>query len=260
MELANLTNVDTEYSVATSASSVRTARAGSLKPNDYAVEKLPQRGPWRVEFQKDGRIVAAGTVENPKASVVLARKAGQFKVKASVAPIDALITYAASVREWAEKLDAALREKGLSTWIDFRDFEAGVSAWEQLEKAVGKTKNIVVLIGRKDDATERQRIAGAVALGAVYEDPNKRMVPLLLGDAELPIFVRTAAYWTRPIPAFRASDPARDWDRVVADLIEVLKSEADPRTKGEVIDTVEEDRRLRRERMAYLKKVAAELK
>lgn len=200
------------------------------------------------------------TVRSPRASVVLTKKAGQFQVQTSVAAIDALITYSPSVKEWAEKLDTALRQSGVSTWIDARDLEAGVSAWEQLERAVANAKNIVVLVGSHDDATERQRIERAVALGAVSEDPTKRMIPLFLGDAELPVFVRTAAHWTRPIPAIRVAQPSRDWDRAVADLIEVLKSEADPRSKGEVIDTSEEDRRLRRERMAYIRRVVAELK
>lgn len=235
-------------------------RRSEIAPNDHAVVSLRAPGPWKVLFHIQGRKPLAEVVSSPKASLVLERTRGKYSVRASVAPIDALITYTPSVKRWAEKLDTALRENGLSTWIDFRDFEAGVSAWEQLEKAIDKTKNIVVLIGRKDDATERQRIAGAVALEAVDKDPNKRIIPLLLSDAELPVFVRAAAYWTRPIPAIRAVDPSRDWDRAVADLLEVLKSEVDPRAKGEVIDTAEEDRRLWRERMAYIKHVAAELK
>ena len=174
--------------------------------------------------------------------------------------IDALILYVPSIKKWAEKLDSALRDNDLSTWIDFRDLKSGISAWDQLEEALAQTKNIVALIGAKDDATERQRIAGAVALEALYKDPKKRMIPLLLGNAGLPGFVRAAAHWTRPIPSIRIADPARDWAPAVADLIQILRGEADPRTKGEVIDTTEEDRRLWQEHMDYIGRVAAELR
>lgn len=175
--------------------------------------------------------------------------------------IDALILSSPSIREWAEKLDVALQNAGLSTWIDYRDLKTGISAWDQAGEVVSQVKNIVVLVGARDDATERQRIVGSVALKGVYESTDKRLIPLLLGDARLPVFVRAAAHWTgRPIPSLRIPDPARDWDGVVVDLIEILKGEADPRDKGVVIDTTEEDRRLRQERMEYIRQVVEEMK
>ncbi len=175
--------------------------------------------------------------------------------------IDALIISTPSIREWAEKLDATLRNAGLSTWIDYRDLKTGISAWDQVGEVILQVKNVVALVGAKDDATERQRIVGSVALKGVSESSDKRMIPLLLGDAKLPVFVRVAARWSgRPIPSIRIADPARDWDQTVADLIEILKGQADPLTKGEVIDTTEEDRRLRRERMEYIRQVIDEMK
>lgn len=175
--------------------------------------------------------------------------------------VDALIIYAPSIRMWAERLDATLLNAGLSTWIDYRDLKTGISAWDQAGEVILRVKNIVVLMGPKDDRTDRQRIVAPAALKGVYASPEKRMIPLLLGDAKLPVFVRAAAHWTgRPIPSLRIPDPVRDWDRAVADLIEILKGEADPMAKGVVIDTTEEDRRLRQERMEYIRQVVEEMK
>lgn len=263
MDIINSTGINTEYRVV----SRRDMGKGKpevwkgLKANDYAVVRPSQEGPWKVELRIPGGQPLAEVVSSPKASVVLEEEAGQLKVQASVPGIDALITYSPSIKEWAEKLDATLRGAGLSTWIDFRDLKAGISAWDQLGEIMVQVKNVIVLAGVKDDATERQRIEKAVALGAVSENPNQRMIPLLLGEAELPVFVRAAAQWSeRPIPSIRVADPARDWDRAVADVIEILKGEADPRAKGEVIDTAEEDRRRWLERMEHLRQFAAELK
>ncbi len=259
MDITNATSIDTEYRVTSPRAATQEESWRSLRTHDYAVVKSPQGGPWKVEFRVNGGEPVTEVVDSPKASVVLEEEeVGRYRVQASVAAIDAFILYTPCVQEWAEKLDATLRKSGLSTWIDFRDLKAGSSLGEQLEKAVAKTKNFIVLVGMKDDPTERQRRERRATLGAVYANPDQRMIPLLLGDVELPVFVRTAALWTRPIPSIRVSDPSRDWDRAVADLLEILKGEADPRTKGEVIDTAVEDRRLWEERMDYLKRVAAE--
>jgi hypothetical protein len=264
MDITNDTDQDARVEVvgegASSGADRKLLTWRKLAPKDHSVVKLEKQGPWRVWFRVQDREPLTEVVNSPKASVVLENAGGEYRLRSSVAAVDALILYVPSVRDWVEKLDVALRESGLSTWVDFRDLDPWVSAWDQLERVVAEARNIVVLVGAEDDATERQRIARAVALQALYEDPSKRMIPLLLGDAGLPAFVRTAAHWTRPIPSLRIADPARDWDRTVADLIEILNSEADPRTKGEVIDTAEEDRRLWRERMDYIGKVAAELR
>ena len=263
MDIINSTGAYTEYRVVSRRDAEREKQEvwKGLKANDYAVVRLSQEGPWQVDLRIPGGQPLTEVVNSSKASVILEEEVGQLKVQASVPEIDALITYSPSTREWAEKLDAALREAGLSTWIDFRDLKSGVSAWDQLREVIVQVKNVVVLVGVKDDATERQRIEKAVALGAVSENPSQRMLPLLLGEAELPGFVRAAAQWSeRPIPSIRIADPARDWPRAVADVIEILKGEADPRDRGKVIDTAEEDRRRWLERMEYLRRFTADLK
>lgn len=262
MDIINSTGINSEYRVLSRRQKENGKQEAwnRLQANDYAFVRPSQKGPWRVELRVPGGQPLAEVVSSPKTSVVLEEEAGQLKVQVLVAEIDALIIYAPSIRRWAEKLDATLLKAGLSTWIDFHDLKVGISAWDQLEEVILQVKNIVVLVGSKDDRTDRQRIVGSVALKGVYESAEKRMIPLLLDDAKLPVFVRVAAHWTgRPIPSIRIADPSRDWDQAVADLIEIFKGEADPRAKGKVIDTTEEDRRLRQERMEYLRQVIDEM-
>jgi hypothetical protein len=261
MDITNATSIDTEYRVTSPRVAAQEESWRSLGAHDYAVVNSAPGGPWKVELRVNGGEPVAEVVDSPKASVVLEEEVGGYRVQTSVAPIDAFILYTPCVQEWAEKLDVTLQKNGLSTWIDYRDMRAGISLWEQLEKAVSRTDNIVVLVGMKDDATERQRNAGSVALGSVYESPHQRMIPILLGDAKLPSFVRSAANWTqRPIPSLLVRDPSRDWDRVVSDLVEILQGKAEPQDKGQVIDTSEEDRRRWEERMESLRQFIAELK
>jgi hypothetical protein len=264
MDITNSTGIDTEYRVTPrqAAKSCEPGAWNNLGANDYAVVKPLEGGPWTVEFRVRGNGSVSEPVDSPKASVVLVEAVGAYRVQASVAPIDAFIEYSFSGKSWAEKLDAALRESGVTTWFDARNLLPGDSVRSQLGKAIGEARNLVVLIGPEElseGPRQGPRLERMLALEAVWRDPGKRLIPLLLGHPELPTFVRAASSWTRPVAAIRVESPSRDWDQAVANLIEVVKSEADPRRKGEVLDTVEEDRRLWKERLGYIKQVAAEL-
>jgi hypothetical protein len=53
--------------------------------------------------------------------------------------------------------------------------------------------------------------------------------------------------------------PRTDLCRAAADLAAVLRGQADVTAIGELVDTREEDRILRRERLAYIRQVAESL-
>lgn len=261
MDITNSTGIDTEYRVTSPVAGLTEPEWRRLGPNDYAIVNPREGGPWTIELRVRGNGSIAEVVDNPRASVVLEETAGKYRVQSSVAPLDVVLLASPNQQEWAEKLDRALRDSGLSTWSSIRNLEPGLPIRSQLEKAVGDAKSVVAVIGPDDSfaLSEQLRPARMIALEAVWRNPGKRLIPLLLGNPDLPNFVRAASNWTRRVAAIRAEDPARDWDRAVSDLIEVLKGKADPREKGEVIDTLEEDRRRFRERLAEIKKWAAEL-
>src|SRR5436305_3579609 len=174
--------------------------------------------------------------------------------------IDAFITYSPAEEVWAARLDAALRRSSVSTWLSADHHGSAAAVREQIEKGIADAKNIVVVIGAESAANDRQRFESMTALEAVWRDSNKHLIAFLLGDATLPGFVRSAVHWSHGTAAIRVENPSRDWDQAVSGLIKILKSETDLRTTGKLLDTLQEDRRLQRERLSYIRQVAAEFK
>ena len=260
MDVSNSTPDSADYRVTSKPGGMKTVppqpRTGLLKPDDYAVEDLPNAESWIVEFMRDGKVIARTEVVSRKASIELIRSGEGYEVKSSVARIDAFITYSAGEKDWAKRLEADLRENSVSTWLDAASQRRGSQWQEELRRAAFEAKNIVVVIGPTTRVSEKQRQEWGIALEAIWRDSNKRLIPLLLQGVEVPGFFRSAASPDRPVTAIRIENPARDWDRTVADLVKVLKSEADPREKGEIVGTTEEDRRHQREWFAYLRDVA----
>lgn len=259
MDITNSTGIDTEYRVTSPVARAARPEWKRLAPNDYAIVNPGEGGPWTIELRVRGNGSIAEVVDSPRASVVLEEAAGKYRVQSSVASFDAFLM-ASTQEELEEKLDRALRDHGLSIWSRAGKPELGFPVRSQLEKAIHEARNVVALIGPESRMTERQSLERAIVLEAIWRDPGKRLIPLLLGNPELPSFVRAASNWTRRVVAIRIEDARRDWGRAISDLVQILKGEADPREKGELIDTLEEDRRLFHERLDYIGEVVAEWK
>ncbi|HKI05172.1 MAG TPA: toll/interleukin-1 receptor domain-containing protein [Thermoanaerobaculia bacterium] len=171
--------------------------------------------------------------------------------------MDVFISHSAADRKWALKLNQALVASGLTTWLDEEQIVPGTSWRSAIHEAIQVADDIVVLLGPRRTASGFERYEWQAALEAIWLDPAKRLIPVLLKDAELPAFVRSTVGADEPFAAIRIKNPRVDWDRAVSDLLQVLKGEADLRTKGELISTIEEDRSKQRERRSYIRKVAA---
>jgi len=206
-----------------------------------------------VEFYLGDEILARQVVDSPKASVDLVDEDGEYRVRMFIPTIDAFITNSIGEQKRAKDLEEALRRHGVSTWLDTR--RRRLSKIE-LMKVVQDARNFVVLLGPKIGVAEKQRDEWAFALEAVWQDANKRFIPILLEGAKVPAFIRSAASEERPIVPLRIDDPARDWDGAVASLIRILRSEEDPREAGEPVGITEEDRRRQREWLSYLHELA----
>jgi len=170
--------------------------------------------------------------------------------------MDAFISYLAADRKWAEKLNQALTASGISTWLDRERAFPGATWRPAIEEAIQDADNIIVLIGPSQKPSLLERHEWQAALEAVWANAGKRLIPLLLENAKLPVFVRSTASADEPIAAIRVKSPRRDWNRAVSDLVQVLKGEVDLRDRGELISTIKEDRSKQRERRAYIRKVA----
>lgn len=225
---------------------------GTLEPGTYVTLKVPD-DLYIVEFRRGNQVVAQKAIESPKASVVLEETSGQKGIRLFVPAIDAFITHSIGERMRARRLEKILRQHGISTWLDTASPRRPKA---ELRKVVQGARNFVVLLGPKVEVTEKQRDEWAFALEAVWQDANKRFIPILLEGAKVPAFIRSATSEERPVVPLRIDDPNRNWDDAVASLIRILRSEEDPREAGEPVGITEEDRRRQREWLSHIHEVA----
>ena len=241
---------------------------GTLEPNTHAYYPPPPAQSWLVQFAENGTTLAEQVVYDPNALVTLVEgKTGAFKIlvsqpssrtmeetQARPTHFDVFISYSKNDQKWAERLNTALVASGFSTWLVTERSALGSSWQQKVEEAVRNTTNIVVLIG--PEPSEFQRFEWGAALEAVWNDPTKQLIPLLLRGADLPSFVRSAAATGKTIAAIRIVNPDIDWEHATEGLIKVLRHEVVP-AESELIATAEEDRSQQQERLSYIKEVAA---
>jgi TIR domain len=107
--------------------------------------------------------------------------------------MDIFLSYSRANRKEAESLFESLKRLGLSVWFDKFEVEAGDSVPYAIEKGIRTSSNIVLLIGPRDSEEPSQQTAWRIALEAVWNDPRKRLIPVLTGGAELPPFVQSSS-------------------------------------------------------------------
>ncbi len=183
------------------------------------------------------------------------------------------------------KLAAALRERleveGLRV-ISFDEDPGTAIGWHRkLEVAIRSASAILLLFNSRGKADDPQRITWRLALEAVWADSSKRLIPILLQDAELPAFVKSASP-SGEVQAIRLRDP-KELDPAVKAILQTLWPRAkSPSSNGRVrgplsfevipgggkppnpIETypavTDEDRKRQREDFAAIRKYAEQLK
>lgn len=102
------------------------------------------------------------------------------------------LSYARQDRRIAERLRTSLERLGC-TVADPTRFESDESFGSRMEEAVRSSDRVVLLLGKHRRRDPIQESEWQAALEAKWEDADKRMIPVLLGDAEVPSFVRSTA-------------------------------------------------------------------
>jgi hypothetical protein len=105
--------------------------------------------------------------------------------------MDIFLSYSSADRKVAEGLREELGRQGVTVWSD-----PGNSSldWRgRMEDGIRSADAILVLVGPRDGTDEAQQLTWRAALEAVWQDPSKRLVPVLLKGAELPTFVHSAS-------------------------------------------------------------------
>src|SRR5262245_31960434 len=91
------------------------------------------------------------------------------------------LSYATADREFARGLQGELIDLGISVAI--------ANGTRGSEEAIRSAEDILVLVGLQSDEDEAQKVTWRMALEAVWQDSQKRLIPVLLHGAHLPPFV-----------------------------------------------------------------------
>jgi len=91
----------------------------------------------------------------------------------------------------AFRLCEELRKRGVETWLDARDLEAGTE-WDQgVASAIESASGFVFLIGPTGPGDRWQTFEWQqVVEHEYYLDPSKPLIPVLIGDPEVPGFLK----------------------------------------------------------------------
>jgi hypothetical protein len=105
--------------------------------------------------------------------------------------MDVFLSYPSSKRRLAQVLRKRLEEEGLRVLqVTCED----PASWRsEAERAARKVQLFLILIDPARPPSHAQQSEWQVALEAAWEDPGKRLIPVLPRGAEVPAFVRSAS-------------------------------------------------------------------
>lgn len=99
------------------------------------------------------------------------------------------VSYSLDQKEAARELAAALRREGFDTWLDLENLRAGEKWHPQVIEAVNNAESFVVLIGPDLSLDYFQNILWRNAWQASWSNPMHKLLPVLLGGADLPPYL-----------------------------------------------------------------------
>jgi hypothetical protein len=143
-----------------------------------------------------------------------------YEARKELGAMHVFLSYSHADRGLAAELRRSLEAKGLLFNQPTYSPEAGTSWRHQAEKAIRSADAILLLLSPDQKADEPQQLTWRLALESVWEDPTKRWIPLLVGEARLPAFVRSGAA-DKDVQAVRIHDP-KDLAPAVQAILQTL--------------------------------------
>jgi hypothetical protein len=80
--------------------------------------------------------------------------------------------------------------EGLDPWVDFKDLSPGQRWKDELERAADAAEWFLILVGTDSRATPWQEAEWSAALSRTWQDRDKRVLPIVFGEASPPPFLR----------------------------------------------------------------------
>lgn len=133
---------------------------------------------------------------------------------------DVFLAYSRKSQKHAQALADQLKSLGISTWLDSKDLVAGTSWESEIHNAV-KDARLLAFLLEPSSATDSEKMQkeSMVALEHSWADKDKILVPILLGDAEPPPFLRH-------IQALKLRERNPEWARAAKEIARLLQGGA----------------------------------
>ncbi|HEX8648165.1 MAG TPA: toll/interleukin-1 receptor domain-containing protein [Thermoleophilaceae bacterium] len=125
------------------------------------------------------------------------------------------ISHAMRDTEEARAVASTLRQAGLETWLDEEQLRAGENFADAIKRGLEDSNAVVVLIG--DQPSRWTHYEWSAIVERLWEDPDTQVVPVLVGDAEPPGFLRD-------VQAVRLDPAAGSGGSVAASILDRLRS------------------------------------
>jgi hypothetical protein len=108
---------------------------------------------------------------------------------------DAFISYSSADAPWADRLKAGLETYGVKVWIDRDELRPGDLIVERLETALADCRSYLLVVSPSAIKSNwvREEYHRAVTLAKSKERPL-RLIPVILGKAEVPGFLATRSW------------------------------------------------------------------
>jgi hypothetical protein len=131
-------------------------------------------------------------------------------------PIDVFVSFARADKDVAHTLAKSLRDRGLSTWLD-DDLRPGEEWDSKLRSVLNKSRLCLVLISDKASAhspwVSRE---WTLIQDTAWRRPDLSVCPVILGDADIPTFLRQ---WQ----VLRGSRENARLEKAADDVVEMLR-------------------------------------
>lgn len=130
--------------------------------------------------------------------------------------MNVFISHAPATTRPALDLSRALRSHGVGTFLALEDLKPGDSMRSAHETALRSADGIVFLVDPASTSGWGQPGEWMSALEAAWERPKTVLIPVLLGDAEAPPFLRDRL-------ALRLDNPPGSSDRLASRVLTLLR-------------------------------------
>jgi hypothetical protein len=152
----------------------------------------------------------------------------------------------------ANRLKATLRKKHISTIPSKGYIGSTYDSKREIERAMKSADTIVVLVDPKDEPDDLQRDTWKAALEAGWEDPNKRLVPLLIKDAKMPSSLRSKFSPDQSVQVIRVQDPKHDWNYAVNKLVSIVENKPYAEDNDTIAAITAKDKSQQSNRLSYI--------